>query len=78
MTEQEIKVGQKWKHFKGSVVEIVTLALDSETLEEMVIYKHLDAQKGMQAGQVWVRAKKMFLEKINREGKEIERFTLVK
>ena len=75
--EREIKVGQKWKHFKGAEVEIVSLALDSENLSEVVVYKHFEAQKGMPAGQVWVRDKKMFLETINRDGKEIERFSLV-
>ncbi|MFA6064775.1 MAG: DUF1653 domain-containing protein [archaeon] len=76
--EREIKIGQKWKHFKGSIVEIISIALDSENLSEIVVYKHLEAQKGMPAGQVWVRPKEMFLEKITREGKEIERFTLIK
>lgn len=75
---QEIKPQQIWKHFKGSEVEIVGVALDSETLEEIVVYKHFAAEKGMPAGQIWVRAKKMFLEKINRDGKEMQRFKLIK
>jgi len=73
----EIKPKQKWKHFKGSEVEIVALALDSETLEEIVVYKHLEAAKDMPAGQIWVRSKKMFLEEIEREGKRIPRFELI-
>jgi len=75
---QEIKPGQKWKHFKGSEVEIVAIALDSENLSEIIVYKHIEAAKGMPAGQVWVRPKKMFLEKIVRDEKEIERFSFLK
>ncbi|VVB74299.1 Uncharacterised protein [uncultured archaeon] len=74
----EIKTGQIWKHFKGSTCEIVGIALDSETLEEIVVYKHLEAAKEMPAGQMWVRPKKMFLEKVKRDGKEMQRFTLIK
>lgn len=45
---------------------------DSETLEMAVVYVHLED------GQVWVRPKKMFLEKIEKEGKKIYRFKLIK
>jgi len=27
---REVKVGQKYKHFKGSVMEVIALAKDSE------------------------------------------------
>jgi hypothetical protein len=76
--EREIKAGQVWKHYKGSEVEIICLALDSENLEEIVVYKHLEALRGKPAGQIWVRGKKMFLEKIVKDGKETERFHLEK
>jgi hypothetical protein len=75
---QEIKPGQKWRHFKGGTVEIVCTALDSETLEELVVYKHLEAIRDMPAGQTWVRAKKMFLEEIEKNGKKTKRFELIK
>lgn len=44
----------------------------SETLEDMVVYVHLDD------GQIWARPKQMFLEKIKIEGKVIDRFKLLK
>ena len=65
-------------HYKGSEVEIICLALDSEDLKELVVYKHIEAARGMPAGQVWVRPKKMFLGNVVKNGKEVERFTLVK
>ena len=49
---QEIKIG-KYRHFKGAVVEIIALAKHSETLEELVIYKHDE--------NIWARPVSMFL-----------------
>ena len=77
----EIKPGQKWVHYKHPSLdrqyEIIGIAKNSETLEEMVIYKAL--YKGdFPLGQIWARPKKEFLEKVKKEGKEIERFSLVK
>lgn len=39
MSRINILPGQKWKHFKGGVYEIVTLAWHTETNERLVIYK---------------------------------------
>jgi len=51
---REIKVGAKYKHFKGTIMEVIAIAKHSETLEDMVVYKHLED------GQVWVRPLDMF------------------
>lgn len=56
-----MKKGEKYRHFKGMVVEILELAKDSETLEEMVVYRHTDTDE------VWVRPLSMFLSKVDRE-----------
>ena len=48
-----LKPGEKYRHFKGTVYEIVTLAKHSETLEELVIYK--------QGKNIWARPVSMFL-----------------
>lgn len=47
--------GEKYQHFKGSIMEVVDIAKNSETLEEMVIYKH--------DNELWVRPISMFLSK---------------
>ena len=47
-------------------------AKDSETLEEMVVYRALYGDGGL-----WVRPAKMFFETIEREGKKMKRFELV-
>lgn len=46
----------RYRHFKGAETEVLMEAKHSETLEEMVVYRHLDT------GEIWVRPKKMFLE----------------
>ena len=53
--------GDKYRHFKGMIVEILELAKDSETLEDMVVYRHTDTNE------VWVRPLSMFLSKVDTE-----------
>ena len=72
----EVKLG-KYKHFKGMIVEVIGVALHSETMEEMVVYNHPDPVKGKEGNTLWVRPKDMFLEKIVRDGKEIQRFEFI-
>ncbi len=57
-----------YRHYKGELVRVLFTVLHSETKEEMIVYVHLDD------GQLWVRPKKMFEEKIQKDGKEIDRF----
>lgn len=56
-----MKKGDKYRHFKGMIVEVLELAKDSETLEEMVVYRHTDTNE------IWVRPLSMFLSKVDRE-----------
>jgi hypothetical protein len=73
---EDIKLG-KYLHYKGTIVVVIGTALHSETLEEMVVYNHPDPVKGKDANTMWVRPKKMFLETVNVDGKEIPRFKYV-
>ena len=67
----------KYQHFKGMLYEVVGEAYHSETLEEMVVYKALyDNDLGY--GTLFVRPKKMFLEKVTRDGKTMPRFKKIK
>ena len=52
--ETEIVVGGKYHHYKGNEYEIVCVAKQSETLEELVIYKSLEN------GGIWARPKSLF------------------
>ena len=58
---REIKVGKKYKHFKGHIVLVEIIAKDSETLEEMVVYKHLGDNV------YWVRPYNMFNSEVDHE-----------
>lgn len=58
----------RYRHYKGAEVEVTGLVKHSETLEEMVVYKHLDT------GETWVRPKVMFLEEVEVQGVRQPRF----
>ena len=52
--------------------EVFMTAQHSETEEWMVVYKALYGEEGM-----WVRPYDMFMEKVNIEGKDVERFVYI-
>lgn len=59
---QRIKPGDVVRHFKGGRYEILCFAKDSETLEELVVYRALYGEGG-----VWVRSRAMFESPVDRE-----------
>lgn len=64
----EIKLG-KYKHFKGNEYEVIGVAKNSETLKDYVVYKALYGEKGL-----WIRPLDMFLETVEKDGKQVKRF----
>jgi hypothetical protein len=75
----ELLPGTKYVHYKHAdrFYEIIGVGKNSETLEEMVIYKALYETKEFPLGQIWLRPKAMFLEKVIVNGKEVPRFSKV-
>lgn len=67
-----IKVGN-YLHYKGDTVEVIGIALHSETLEEMVVYKHISGDKANE-NHYWVRPLTMFKEDVLIEGEMVPRF----
>ena len=67
----ELKKG-KYRHFKGNEYELVDIALHSETMEPMVVYRALYGQQGL-----WVRPAAMWNEHIDRDGYQGPRFQYV-
>jgi len=61
-----------YRHFKGNMYRVLGIAKHSETLEELVVYQHLDGDK-----EIWARPIKIFLEEIEVEGKKIPRFKYI-
>lgn len=65
-----------YKHYKGTLCEVIGIGRHSETLEEVVIYKHLGETK-FGKDSLWVRPKAMFLEDVTIDGKQIPRFKFI-
>lgn len=62
----------RYRHFKGNFYEVIDIALCSETQEPFVVYRALYGERGL-----WVRPLAMFDETIERDGRQIKRFTYV-
>lgn len=61
-----------YRHYKGNCYRVEGLALHSETLEPMVIYRALYG-----AGEVWTRPAGMWQEEVQANGHAVQRFSLV-
>ena len=58
-----------YRHYKDQLYEVLGEATHSENMEIMVVYRALYGDFGL-----WVRPKRMFLEKVVYNEKEISRF----
>lgn len=70
---KELVINGIYRHYKGNNYKVIAVAKHSETQEEMVVYKALYGDMGL-----WVRPKQMFLETVEKDGKQVERFAFVK
>ena len=59
----------RYQHYKGGQYTVLGVARHSETHEELVVYRQEYGDHGL-----WVRPKKMFLETVAVDGKEVPRF----
>ena len=57
---REIKKGKKYRHFKGMEVVVEIIAKDTETLEPLVVYKHIGKDE------YWVRPYDMFNSEVDK------------
>ncbi len=67
--ESPIQPG-RYRHFKGKEYEVIGEVIHSETEELLVLYRPLYGE-----GKLWVRPKAMFLELVDRDGRQIQRFS---
>ncbi len=72
MKRRTVRPGARYRHFKGKDYRVLYVARHSETLDEMVVYQQLYGERG-----VWVRPLDMFLETVERDGRQVYRFTEV-
>lgn len=63
-----VRIG-KYRHYKGNEYEVIGIAKDSETLEELVVYRALYGEF-----ELWVRSRLNFEEIIEVNGKPTRRF----
>ena len=54
---REVKEGEKYRHFKGDIYEIIAIAKNSEDLSPQVVYKHNN--------EYWVRPYDMFIGEVD-------------
>ncbi len=72
---REIKVGGKYRHYKGNYYEVVAVARDSENPQkQLVVYKALYDSPEFGQNQIWVRPKEEFLGEIKKDEKTFFRF----
>ena len=58
-----------YRHYKGGLYKVISMALHSESLETMVVYEAL-----RNGGGTWVRPAGMFLETVEIDGQSLARF----
>ncbi len=73
---KDVVVNGVYRHFKGNIIKVISLATNTENLEPMVVYKHINDDN------IWVRPKNMFLSKVDKNKypntEQEYRFELVK
>ena len=60
-------IGRVFRHFKGNYYFIESISMDSETKEEVIVYKPLYPRKD---SMIWTRPAKMFFEEIDSNRKD--------
>lgn len=61
-----------YRHYKGNIYELMNIAMHSETLEPMVVYRALYGNRG-----IWVRPASMWNQTVEIGGEQVKRFTLI-
>lgn len=61
-----------YRHYKGNEYELTDIAIHSETLEKMVVYRALYGEQ-----KLWVRPANMWEEEVEVDGKKVKRFEYI-
>lgn len=60
-----VKVNRIYKHYKGDLYIVEGIAKDSETLENIILYRAL-----YEEGTLWARTEKDFTKEVNKQGQK--------
>lgn len=64
---REVKINGIYKHFKGSIAFVITMAKHSETGEDLVIYCCTNNKNTNHKDGIYARPLKMFLSEVDHE-----------
>lgn len=79
MKENKIIIGGRYRHYKGNEYVVLAVGRNSENPnEELVVYQGQYDDPKFGHHPIWIRPKKMFLEKVIVNGKKFPRFRLLK
>jgi len=67
-----IEKGQVYRHFKDNYYKIIARCKHTETMEFMIVYQALYGDN-----EIWCRPEDMFCDKVEYNGKLVNRFTLM-
>lgn len=78
MEKQNPEIGDRYLH-KGRSYEVVGVATETESGEQLVVYSPINKQGGIDRNTLFARPLKMFIENIEIEvdGKETPRFKFI-
>jgi hypothetical protein len=71
-----VQIGGTYTHYKGKNYMVLAVAKETESLEDVVVYKALYADAAFGEGAVWVRPLAMFTEEVIVDGIAVPRFKL--
>lgn len=71
MVENNLKLGQIWRHYKGKHYKMLIFCKHSETEEELVVYQR------QEDGNTYARPLDLFFQNVELEGKTVPRFTFI-
>lgn len=72
MPNDSIVIGGTYRHYKGNLYRVKDIALNTETLEALVVYEPLYES----SVKVWCRPKTMWFEFVDVGGSMVQRFRL--
>lgn len=55
-----IEIGKIYKHYKGKLIKVICIGLNSDTKQEMIAIEELEESQGYPKGQIWFRNTKDF------------------